>query len=79
MLADKAFDSNWIIEDVTARSAKIVISQRPQRLVPLEINEEMCKWHHLIASYFRKLKEFKRIAMRSDKTETSYAATINSR
>ena len=28
MLADKAFDSNWIIEDMNARGAKIVISQR---------------------------------------------------
>ncbi|MEM9524594.1 MAG: IS5 family transposase, partial [Pseudomonadota bacterium] len=31
----------------------------------------------LIENYFQKLKEFKRIAMRSDKTDTSYAAMIN--
>ncbi|MEX0340876.1 MAG: IS5/IS1182 family transposase, partial [Arenibacterium sp.] len=30
-----------------------------------------------IENYFQKLKEFKRIAMRSDKTDTSYAAFIN--
>ena len=77
MLADKAFDSNWIVEDMNARGAKIVISQRPQRLAPLEIDEEMYKWRHLIENYFQKLKEFKRIAMRSDKTDTSYAAMIN--
>ena len=76
MLADKAFDSNWIIEDMNQRGAKIVISQRPQRLAPLEIDEEMYKWRHLIENYFQKLKEFKRIAMRSDKTDTSYAAMI---
>jgi len=77
MLADKAFDSNWIVEDMNARGAKIVISQRPQRVAPLEIDEEMYKWRHLIENYFQKLKEFKRIAMRSDKTDTSYAAMIN--
>lgn len=77
MLADKAFDSNWIIEDMNQRGAKIVISQRPQRLQPLEIDEEMYKWRHLIENYFQRLKEFKRIAMRSDKTDSSYAAMIN--
>ncbi|GAA2776398.1 hypothetical protein GCM10010440_78300 [Kitasatospora cinereorecta] len=77
LLADKAFDSNWIIEDMNARGAKIVISQRPQRVAPLDIDKEMYKWRHLIENYFQKLKEFKRIAMRSDKTDTSYAAIIN--
>ena len=77
MLADKAFDSNWIIDDMNTRGAKIVISQRPQRLQPLEIDGEMYKWRHLIENYFQKLKDFKRIAMRSDKTDTSYAAMIN--
>lgn len=76
MLADKAFDSNWIIDDMNARGAKIVISQRPQRLLPLVIDDEMYKWRHLIENYFQKLKEFKRIAMRSDKTDTSYTAMI---
>ena len=77
LLADKAFDSNWIIEDMNERRAKIVISQRPERLQPLEIDDEMYKWRHLIENYFQKLKEFKRIAMRSDKTDGSYAAMIN--
>jgi len=77
MLADKAFDSNWIVEDMNTRGAKVVISQRPQRLLPLEIDEEMYKWRHLIENYFQKLKEFKRIAMRSEKTDSSYSAMIN--
>jgi len=76
MLADKAFDSNWIIDDMNARGAKVVISQRPQRLCPILIDDEIYKWRHLIEIYFQKLKEFKRIAMRSDKTDTSYAAMI---
>jgi transposase len=43
----------------------------------LEIEDEMYKWRHLIENYFQKLKEFKRIAMRCDKTDTSYSAMIN--
>jgi transposase len=36
----------------------------------------MCKWRHLIENFFCKLKEFKRIALRADKTDRSFAATI---
>ena len=76
MLADKAFDCNWIIKDMNERGAKIVISQRPQRKEPLEIDEEIYKWRHLIENYFAKLKEFKAIAMRSEKTDRNYASMI---
>jgi transposase len=86
LIADKAFDSNWIIAELNNRGAGIVISQRPQRTAPLAIDTEIYKWRHLIENFFCKLKEFKRIAMRSDKTDTSFeamiqlgAAVINSR
>ena len=76
LLADKAFDANWIIDELDERGAKIVISQRPQRKAPLDIDREGYKWRHLIENFFCKLKEFKRIAMRSDKTDTSFKAMI---
>src|ERR1700716_3355933 len=76
LLGDKAFDSNTIIAAVNKRGAKIVISQHPRRAQPLKIDEEMYKWRHLIENFFCKLKEFKRIAMRSDKTDQSFTAMI---
>ena len=86
LIADKAFDANWIIDELDQRGAKIVISQMPQRVAPLSIDEDMYKWRHLIENFFCKLKEFKRIAMRADKTDQSFnaiihlaAAVINSR
>ena len=41
LIADKAFDSNWIIEDMNERGAQIVISQHPRRLRPLNIDAEI--------------------------------------
>ena len=76
LIADKAFDSNWIIETLNERGAKIVISQHPRRNAPLQIDAETYKWRHLMENFFCKLKEFKRIAMRSDKTDTSFTAMI---
>src|SRR3954451_23465560 len=77
LIADKAFDSNAIIANLDARGAKVVISQHPRRSKPLVIDEEMYKWRHLIENLFCKLKEFKRIAMRADKTDQSFAAMIH--
>ena len=76
LIADKAFDSDWIIENLNERGAKIVISQHPRRSKPLDIDLDVYKWRHLIENFFCKLKEFKRIAMRSDKTDTSFTAMI---
>ncbi len=76
LIADKAFDSNNIVADLNERGAKVVISQHPRRTKPLKIDAEMYKWRHLIENFFCKLKEFKRIALRADKTDHSFAAMI---
>ena len=77
LIADKAFDANAIIADLDKRGAKVVISQHPRRASPRPIDEEMYKWRHLIENFFCKLKEFKRIAMRADKTDQSFTAMIH--
>ena len=76
LIADKAFDANTIIADLDERDAKVVISQHPRRASPRPIDQEMYKWRHLIENFFGKLKEFKRIAMRADKTDHSFTAMI---
>jgi transposase len=76
LIADKAFDNNWIIAELNERRAKVVISQMPQRRLPLQIDAEIYKWRHLVENFFCKLKEFKRIAMRSDKTDQSFSAMV---
>jgi transposase len=77
LIADKAFDSNAIIAELDERGAKVVISQHPRRAKPLDIDADLYKWRHLIESFFCKLKEFKRVAMRSDKTDQSFSAMIH--
>jgi transposase len=77
LIADKAFDSNAITADLDKRGANIVISQHPRRARPLPLDAEIYKWRHLIENFFCKLKEFKRIAMRADKTDSSFAAIIH--
>ncbi len=58
------------------RGTNIVISQHPRRAKPLDIDLEMYKWRHLVENFFVKIKEFKRIAMRCEKTDRSFEAMI---
>jgi transposase len=76
LIADKAFDVDWIVAELDERGARAVISQHSRRSQPREIDLEVYKWRHLVENFFCKLKEFKRIAMRSDKTDESFAAMI---
>jgi len=76
LIGDTAFDSNALVADLNERGAKVVIAQHPRRTTPLAIDTEMYKWRHLIENFFCKLKEFKRIALRADKTDQSFAAMI---
>ena len=62
LIGDMALDSNALI------------AQHPRRAQPLAIDAEMSKWRHLIENFFCKLKQFKRIALRADKTDQSFAA-----
>jgi transposase len=76
LIADKAFDGEGLIAELNERGAKVVIAQHPRRSEPLDIDREMGKWRHLIENFFCRLKEFKRIALRSDKTDESFAGMI---
>ena len=40
-------------------------------------DKHMYRWRHLIENYFAKIKEFRGIATRYDKTDISYAANCN--
>ena len=51
--------------------------QSERRRWLLAIDPEIYKWRHLIENFFGKLKEFKRIALRAEKTDLSFAAMIH--
>ena len=44
LIADKAFDANWIIAELSQRKAKIVISQKVNRTASLNIDRDVYRW-----------------------------------
>ena len=77
LLGDKAFDVDWLRADLDARGAVAVIPPKANRKAQINLDRDMYRWRHLIENTFAKLKEFRGVATRYDKTDTSYAATIH--
>lgn len=76
LLGDKAFDVDWLRAELDARGAAAVIPPKANRKASLDYDKAMYRWRHLIENYFAKLKEFRAIATRYDKTDTSFSANI---
>jgi transposase len=74
LLADRAFDANWLLEELDERGATAVIPPKSNRIVQREYDKEVYCWRHLVENYFAKIKEFRGIETRYDKTDSSYAA-----
>ena len=77
LLADKAFDIDWIRAELDSRGAMAVIPPKADRVRSIPCDFAMYKWRHLVENFFCDLKQFRRIATRYEKTDTSYAAMIH--
>jgi transposase len=81
LLGDKAFDADWLRADLDARGAVAVIPPKASRKSLIHCDRHcdraMYRWRHLIENTFAKLKGFRAIATRYDKTDGSFRATIN--
>ena len=77
LLGDKAFDADWLRAELDARGATAVVPPKASHKSLIPCDQAMYRWRHLIENYFAKLKEFRAIATRYDKTADSFRATIN--
>ncbi len=64
LIADKACDSNELRVQFQARGVTGVIPPKSNRVEVIEYDSEMSKWRCLVENFFRKLKPFRRLAMR---------------
>ena len=76
-LADNAFDVDWLLKDLDASGATAVIPPKANRKIQRDYDKEAYKWRHLVENDFTKIKKFRGIATRYDKTDCSYAACWN--
>ena len=77
LLADKAFDADWLLQDLDQRGATAVIPPKANRKIQRNYDAEVYKWRHMVENYFARIKEFRGRATRYDKTDCSYTACWN--
>ena len=77
LLADKAFDTNWLRTELNERGSIAVIPPKSNRVEKIDCDFEMYRWRHLVENFFCKLKEFRRIATRYEKTDVSFTSMIH--
>ena len=78
LLADKAYDADQrVIEPLRAAGKAAVIPPKSNRKIQRPYDKEIYKARHLIENFFCKLKQFRAIATRYDKTAKNFLAAIH--
>ena len=77
MLADKGYDADYIVEAAGSMGAVAVIPPKSNRIIQREYDTELYKERNLVERLFNKLKHFRRIATRYDKTASAFLAFIH--
>ena len=78
LIADKAFDADdRVIRPLASAGKSAVIPPRQNRTAPRPFDQELYKTRHLIENFFCKLKQFRAIATRCDKTARNFLAAVH--
>lgn len=75
-LADRGYDADAIREEIKAAGVEAVIPAKVNRRNPAPHDRAKYKWRNLIERLFNKLKNWRRIATRYDKTKQSYLGSV---
>jgi transposase len=77
LIADKAFDADKrVIEPLAAAGKKVVLPPKANRKQPRAYDKHTYKTRHLIENFFAKLKQYRAIATRYDKTARNFLAAV---
>lgn len=76
LLADKGYDADAVRDALDEINVEAVIPSKSNRKQPRGFDREVYKRRNLIERMFNKLKNWRRIATRYDKTATSFLVFI---
>lgn len=76
LLADRGYDADVIREKIEAAGVEAVITAKVNRRTPAPHDRTKCQRRNLIERLFNKLKNWRRIATRYDKTKESYLGFV---
>lgn len=77
ILADKGYDSDAVVEKIEAAGAIAVIPSKSNRKVQRPHDKELYKERNLVERFFNRLKHWRGLATRYEKTAESYLAMVH--
>jgi transposase len=76
VIADKAYDCDDYIAYLTNRNCDAVIPPKSNRLNPRDYDKDIYKERHAIECFFNKIKHFRRVFSRFEKTAQSFLSIV---
>ena len=74
--ADKAYDSDAILEHLATNGIEAVIPPKRNRLIQRPYDKHLYKNRNLVERFFCRIKQFRRIATRYDKLAERFASFV---
>jgi len=76
VIGDKGYDSDEVVETIEAKGAEAVIPPRRNRKEPRSYDAERYKDRNLAERFWHKIKQFRRVATRYEKTARNFLAFV---
>jgi transposase len=76
IMADTAYDSDALRQAIADKGALAVIPNNPSRTFKHPLDKHLYAQRHLVECCFSKLKQFRRVATRFEKTARNYRAIV---
>lgn len=76
VMADTAYDADALRQIVADKGAVAVIPNNPSRTFKYPLDKHLYAQRHLVECCFSKLKQFRRVATRFEKTARNYRAVV---
>ena len=76
VMADTAYDADHFRQAIADKGALAVIPNNPSRASKHPLDAHLYAQRHLVECCFSKLKQYRRVATRFEKTATNYLAVV---
>ncbi|NND41839.1 MAG: IS5 family transposase [Silicimonas sp.] len=76
IMADTAYDADHFRQEIADKGALAVIPNNPSRAQKYPLDKHLYAQRHLVECCFSRLKQFRRIATRYEKTARNYIAVV---
>ena len=76
LAADKAYDSNAILQHLESAGIQAVIPSRANRVAQRPLDEHLYASRNLVERFFCRIKQFRRVATRYDKLSERFSSFV---